>query len=363
MSIENTDDNKLPAQLEWSLYENGMDSIQHGIEHYFNDMNEHRRYKYAILHMSQGVILLLKERLRREHPNFIFTNVADETKTADVDMTISRLKKIAHVEFTDEQEKVIRELADLRNKIEHFALTISKQQADNIISRLLPFLISFTRDELGTAFRAAIGDASWQNLIASQEHRANVVRDAEHKLHEQGKPAYHCPDCDAYTATLGKEYSPQRRVLKDEWILKSTVVECLVCNETICRVLNCRGCGKQIQFQDVMACDFAWCESCTQKLKQDFPEFYPPYLWLIGELRKWFSVHDSITGEQIYELTMNVRGPGSGFPSVAYELFHKGFFDFVSEYDRKVYNTMREHNLGFPYIEDGHTFKWSYPIR
>lgn len=268
------DNNQLPTQLEWSLYENGMDSIKHGIEHYFTDTNEHRRYKYAILHMSQGVILLLKERLRREHPNFVFTNVADETKTADVDVTISRLKKIAHVEFTDEQEKVIRELAELRNKIEHFALTVSKQQADNIISRLLPFLISFTRDELGTAFKAAIGDQSWQNLIASQEHRTRVISDAERKLSEQGKPTYYCPDCNAYTATLGKQY-PSNAKERDEWTLSSSQVECLVCNETIFYVLNCRGCGKEIQYEGGLACYISWCESCVQILKQISLNFIP----------------------------------------------------------------------------------------
>jgi len=76
-----------------SLLENGLESIFSGIDNFINvetvDMvfllkkdkrldtyNEkkidHKRIKYAVLHLFAGIELVLKERLRREHWSLIF---------------------------------------------------------------------------------------------------------------------------------------------------------------------------------------------------------------------------------------------------------------------------------------------------
>jgi hypothetical protein len=57
------------AELKLNLYQNAIDSIKHGIEHYTTDTDETRRYKYTILHLAHGVLLILKERLGQEHPS------------------------------------------------------------------------------------------------------------------------------------------------------------------------------------------------------------------------------------------------------------------------------------------------------
>ena len=151
-------------QLKLNLYDNAIDSIKHAIEHYTNDPTETRRYKYAILHLSQGVTLLLKERLSREHPYFIYKNVSNpEGVTVDADMAIARLKSIAKVDLGD-AEKTVRELARLRNNIEHYHVSLPKQQADSVIGRVVPFLGSFVRNELGREFQQEVGQQTW-NVI------------------------------------------------------------------------------------------------------------------------------------------------------------------------------------------------------
>lgn len=349
-------DKEITSQLEWSLYENGMDSIRHGIEHYFNDTNEHRRYKYAILHISQGVTLLLKERLRKEHPNFIFTIVANESKTVDIEETLIRLKNVAKVEFTDEQEKVIKELANLRNKIEHFALTISKQQADNIISRLLPFLVSFTRDELDKWFGTEIGEESWQALLSSQEYRVNAIRSAEKQLNNERRRTFLCPDCNAYTASTEKL---ERK--GDVWKLNYDSIRCLVCNQQLFYITNCRECGdEKIFYLGTMPWNASYCHKCYLKFEEEFPKFGSTALLLLAELRRWFSVHDQITGQQIFDLLSNIRGPGSGFFSSADEILRNGVIDFVYERDRIIHKTRTEVSGGWQQVHKDDTYKWSY---
>ena len=187
------------SQLNLNLYENAIDSIKHAIEHYTIDPVEKRRYKYAILHLSQGVALLLKERLTREHPNLIYTNVSDEGKTVDIETTISRLEKIAKVDLTSARG-VILELASLRNQLEHFAVDISQQQADSIIGRIVPFIVSFVRDELGKSFQHEIGDGNWRALLQIQGYRESAIRGAENKIKQQNRTAFLCSKCQAHTA-------------------------------------------------------------------------------------------------------------------------------------------------------------------
>ena len=62
-----------PKVLELNLFENGVDFIRSAIEDYFlNDTAKPAAFKYAVLHMYAGVLLLLNERIRREAPLFVF---------------------------------------------------------------------------------------------------------------------------------------------------------------------------------------------------------------------------------------------------------------------------------------------------
>jgi hypothetical protein len=53
----------------------------------------------------------------------------------------------------------------MRNKIEHYAVTINKQQAASIFVRTMAFLTWFFHDELQKDFHTEIGDANWQELM------------------------------------------------------------------------------------------------------------------------------------------------------------------------------------------------------
>src|SRR5436189_30259 len=67
-----------PTHLKLDLLENGIDFIRSGIENHFGqDESDSSARKYAVLHLFSGVLLILKERLRREHPSLIFEKVED----------------------------------------------------------------------------------------------------------------------------------------------------------------------------------------------------------------------------------------------------------------------------------------------
>lgn len=352
------------TELQLNLYENAIDSIKHAVEHYTQDTDEARRYKYTILHLAQGVVLLLKERLRREHPNFVFSNVARNSKTVDVETAISRLEQIAAVDL-GYARNIVKELASLRNRIEHYAVDISKQQADSIIGRTMPFLIAFSQDELDKDFAREIGAETWQALLTIETYLASAIRAVEQRLRAEGKRSFYCRRCQANTA-IETSYG------ESEWEINYTVVSCLVCLDEAFIRTECRECKKEIIREAYPSSTFeyhvtagrpvqnySYCTDCVAKLHQEFPNFRLPTF--VAEVRRWFQKHDVMTTEQLYGLLWNVSlaGPTSR-PILLEELYKKGVIDFADDHDREEYVATRQiMAVLWPGFKQHACFRWS----
>lgn len=120
---------KARAELKFNLVENGIDFIRSGVEQYFlRDTPRARDHKYAVLHIFAGVLLLLKERLRRAHPSLILARVEDaakdvtkeDVKTVAFDQAVDRLKACADVRIPSEQMATLRSAQRIRNQLEHY---------------------------------------------------------------------------------------------------------------------------------------------------------------------------------------------------------------------------------------------------
>ena len=82
---------KETVKLKIDLLENGLDFIQKGIEELFADTHELRdytdastqsvlNYKYGVLHLFSGFLLLLKERLRQHLEESIYTGTVKDVR-------------------------------------------------------------------------------------------------------------------------------------------------------------------------------------------------------------------------------------------------------------------------------------------
>lgn len=347
-------DESQAGQLRLSLYENAIDSIKHAIEHYTSDPLENRRYKYAVLHLSQGTTLLLKERLTREHPNLIFANVADEGKTVEIEVAVSRLEKIAKIDL-DPAKEVILELSRLRNRIEHYAVDISKQQADSIIGRIVPFLVSFVHNELGRSFQSEIGEANWQALLKIRDYRDSAIRSAEMRIKQEGRQAFVCPKCQAYTAVAVVSGSTD----EGEWILSYAEIVCTVCSDVALIQTECRKCKRPLTLSPRATVPYySYCEDCQTRLKGEFGGFESPTF--VAEVRSWFQQNEVITTEQLYQLLRNVSTAGPSSRSrYLRELMDKGIIEFVDTYEKDHFLATK--HLFTSLLEPYWRFKWVLP--
>ena len=174
---------KPTQELKLNLMNNGIAFIQSGVRFFLHDEPDPASHKYAILHLFSGVLLLLKERLRREHPSLIFVDVKDvgkpDAKTVDFDEVISRLEACAGVILVEKARKTLRSARRLRNLIEHYEPTIDVRHAQAVIGGLSEWAYLFMLDELGVHLEEHVEPEVWDRM---QELRTIAARLKEEEV-------------------------------------------------------------------------------------------------------------------------------------------------------------------------------------
>ncbi|MBD2246546.1 hypothetical protein [Nostoc sp. FACHB-888] len=160
---------ELDITLELNLLDNGVDFILKGIDELFDEDHILREYsnathismngyKYGVLHLFSGFLLLLKERLSRHLPELIFKGRVNEVKqklssgktpnTVDFDEALERLEIGPKVIFSKDELEVIRVIQDIRNQFEHYKVSINKFQLWKNVSKFLELIDNFLIKEL-----------------------------------------------------------------------------------------------------------------------------------------------------------------------------------------------------------------------
>jgi hypothetical protein len=196
-------------KIKFDLIENARDSLCHTVEllAWKEIRSGHARLKQAIMSSAHCIELLLKERLRRINPAFVWENVDKypslEARTVTVDTAISRLKRIGRVEVASKDETNIKALRKTRNAIEHYEWVASEKEAKVIIGNALSFAISFAQEELETDLSSEFKrDDTWRSLMDELYEfvRAHGQR-LEAKLREQGDHPSYCDACGELTVS------------------------------------------------------------------------------------------------------------------------------------------------------------------
>lgn len=201
---------KALKNIEFDLLNNAKDSLRQAIELIaMREMgSDHARLKHAISASAHCIELLLKERLRRINPAFVWENVDKypslEARTVTVDTAISRLKSVGKVQFSADDERSLKSLRTTRNAIEHYEWRASEKEAKIIVGHALSFAIGFAHDELGVDLSAdSKSDDTW-NMLRSELYefsKAHVAR-LEARFRAKGEYASCCDECGELTVPM-----------------------------------------------------------------------------------------------------------------------------------------------------------------
>jgi hypothetical protein len=199
--------------IEFDLIGNAKDSFRQAVELLAHGEigSDHARFKHAIVSSAHCIELMLKERLRRIHPAFIWERVESypqlTAKTVTVDQAVLRLKSIGNVVFSADDDEVIKAVRVTRNAIEHYEWRTSEDEAKVIIGNAVSFGLAFAERELGIDLAEQFKhDDTWTAFIDELfEFAVAHGKRMERVLAAAGTPAIPCNMCGSVTVSLGSE--------------------------------------------------------------------------------------------------------------------------------------------------------------
>ena len=189
-------------ELQQNLLDNALDFLLSAAEAVRRDEG-HRTLKDAVLHLGNGIELLLKARLAREHWSLIFSDINKasydelakaEFASVDYPTALKRLEQIVGVSIDESIGSHIVNLRKLRNRLTHFTATLDPAQAKSLVAKSMNFCVEFCEQE-----DMVTGDAEGKireihmNLTDLQEfvddRMANILEGWEDAL------IWECPEC------------------------------------------------------------------------------------------------------------------------------------------------------------------------
>lgn len=189
--------------IEFDLLNNAQDSLRQAVELLTDNAigSDHARLKHSIIASAHCIELLLKERLRRINPAFVWENVDKypslEARTVTVDTAIKRLNSIGNIAFHPVDERTIKSLRATRNAIEHYEWRATEREAKVIIGHALSFAFSFANEELQVDLEIGFkGDGTWRMLIDELYEFARVHgARLEARMRAMGEYPECCDEC------------------------------------------------------------------------------------------------------------------------------------------------------------------------
>lgn len=164
-----------------SLLANAITSIQLGLADY--KARDKRRVISSVRNFHAGVLLLLKEKLRRLSPlnsdevlikDKIFPKLDSDgkiifvgkgRKTVDIQQTKDRFKSLGIKFDWDRFEKI----TDLRHDMEHYHTSIGEDAIRGMVSNAFVLVRDFVKNELAEEPLTLLGADTWKALLKTQD--------------------------------------------------------------------------------------------------------------------------------------------------------------------------------------------------
>lgn len=196
--------------IEFDLLTNATDSLRQAVELLAVKPigSDYAQLKHSITASAHCIELLLKERLRRINPAFVWESVDKypslQARTVTVDTAVGRLKSIGNVTFSADDERTLKSLRTTRNAIEHYEWRTTKSEAKVIIGNALSFAFAFAKDELNVDLSSHFkSDDTWRMLLDEvyQFAKAHGAR-LEARMRTNGEYPECCDECAELTVPM-----------------------------------------------------------------------------------------------------------------------------------------------------------------
>lgn len=146
--------------LELSLIENSRAFLNQSLRHYRKTGKNVHEWPFAMLHLTQSLELMLKQRLEKIHPIFIYENIDHPRHTVSLEQALLRMEALGIA--VDEKEKLnIRKAADIRNRVVHYEVELNRFEWKKIYSQIFEFVHFFHRKHLRSEIHTHLAQENW----------------------------------------------------------------------------------------------------------------------------------------------------------------------------------------------------------
>lgn len=172
-------------KYELDLIENSIDSFRFGIDAYIRGEENIRYYKLAIKEIFCSYELILKDLLARKGEFLIFKKsdkVNDgDGKTIEFDDILKLLSKecIINIKGRTEFSKPLEELRKLRNRVQHYKVSIKKEDVASLIARTIPLMAYILEKHYYTNLKDILNEEQHKGLLSIEKCYAELLRDGE----------------------------------------------------------------------------------------------------------------------------------------------------------------------------------------
>jgi integrase len=114
------------SHLTLTLSDNAYNFLNQSLKHYRLTTKGAREWPFALLHLTQSIELMLKQRLSEIHPLFIFQDIDHPQFTVSLEQALDRLN-VAGVVVGEKEKTNIRRAVKFRNLIVHYEFESRKE--------------------------------------------------------------------------------------------------------------------------------------------------------------------------------------------------------------------------------------------
>lgn len=135
------------GHLQLSMKDNAYDSLNEALlkSEEASDGNP-VPWKYAVLHITHAVELMLKQRLYDEHPLLLWAKLKPDGHTVMLEEAITRLEN-AGIQFDEDDRSRLRQAIKWRNAITHYNVDLQTEEIKTCFALLFEFLTRFQAEQ------------------------------------------------------------------------------------------------------------------------------------------------------------------------------------------------------------------------
>ena len=189
-------------RLRIVLMDNALDFLLSAAEAVRRDEGQ-RSLKEAVLHLANGVELVIKARIAQEHWSLIFANIdqasykkiaSGDFNSVDYNKAIERLEKIVAVTVEGHSAGHLKDLRNQRNRLTHFASELGAAQTKSLLAKGMAFCVTFCEQQgmVNPDADSKLGEIH-KNLVGLQEfvddRMSHILATAEYSI------IWECREC------------------------------------------------------------------------------------------------------------------------------------------------------------------------